>query len=108
MTFVAPAAIYVKLHTGDPGDAGTANPAGNTTRQAVVFAAVSTPAGTMLSNGDVTWSGVPTAEIYSWATLWDAATGGNCLFVGQLGTAKSVGVGDNFTLPAGQITVALN
>ncbi len=30
-SFTAPAAVYCKLHTGDPGEAGTNNAAGNVT-----------------------------------------------------------------------------
>jgi len=35
--YTANAAVYVKLHIGDPGAAGTANAAANTTRQQAVF-----------------------------------------------------------------------
>jgi hypothetical protein len=38
-TSLAVAARYVKLHTGDPGEAGTANAAGETTRKSVTGAA---------------------------------------------------------------------
>ena len=41
---------YVKLHVGDPGAAGTANPATETTRKSVSFSAAS--AGGLTSDAD--------------------------------------------------------
>ncbi len=87
------AAVFVKLHTGDPGEAGTANPAGETTRKVVTFAAPS--AGACASNVDVGWTLVSTNETYSHASLWDAVTGGECLWTGPLDEAKIVLAGDS-------------
>lgn len=106
-TFTAPAAVYVKLHTGDPGEAGTANAAGETTRQAATFAAPTSGAGTMVSNADVTWTNVSTTETYSHVSLWDASTAGNCLISGALTASKSVTAGDTFTIPSGSLSLAV-
>ena len=38
-TSLAVATVYVKLHIGDPGEAGTSNAAGETTRKAASFGA---------------------------------------------------------------------
>ena len=38
-SFTAPAALYIQIHTGDPGASGTANVSAVTTRQAVTFGA---------------------------------------------------------------------
>lgn len=105
-TFTAVSAVYVKLHTGDPGEDCTANAAGNTTRQAVTFAAPSNPAGTMASNADVTWTSVSTSETYSYFSLWDASTSGNPLGSGAL-TANAVTSGDTFTITSGQLSWTL-
>ena len=48
----AVASPYIKLHLGDPGEAGTANPAAETTRKAVSFSAASS--GSMASSATVT------------------------------------------------------
>ena len=40
-TSFAVANPYVKLHLGDPGEDGTANPAAETTRKAITFSAAS-------------------------------------------------------------------
>ena len=101
-SFTAPAAVYAKLHTGDPGEAGTSNAAGNTTRVAITFGAAS--GGVITSSADVAWTSVSTAETYSHFSLWDASSGGNCLGSGALTVSKTVAVGDNFTLLSGQVT----
>jgi hypothetical protein len=92
--FTAPAAVYVKLHTGDPGEDGTANAAGETTRQAATFAAPSNPAGTMTTSADLTWTNVSTSETISHVSVWDANAAGNCLGSGALAASKAVIAGD--------------
>lgn len=107
-SFTAPANVYVKLHIGDPGEAGTSNAAGETTRQAATFAAPSNPAGTMVSNADTAWTNVSTTETLSHVSLWDASTAGNCLFTGALTASKSVTAGDTFTIPSGSLSLAVD
>jgi hypothetical protein len=97
-SFTAPAVVYAKLHTGDPGENGTANAAGETTRQQVTFGAASGGVISLASGG--AWTNVSTAETYSHISLWDHATAGNCLGSGALAASKTVAVGDNFTLTA--------
>lgn len=104
-TYTAPAALYVKLHTGAPGEDGTANAAGNTTRQAISFGASSN--GVITSSVLVEWTSVSTTETYSHLSLWDASTGGNNLLNGPLTASKSVTAGDTFQLPSGQVTFTL-
>ena len=106
-SYTAPAAVYVKLHIGVAGEDGTANAAGETTRQAAVFAAPSNPAGTMTTSADITWTSVSTAETISHFSLWDNSTAGNCLGDGALGASKTVAVGDNLTITAGNLTWTL-
>lgn len=105
-TSAAVANVYIKLHTGDPGEDGTGNAAGETTRKVVTFAAAS--GNSMASNADAAWTSVSTAETYSYISLWDNLTAGNCLWTGQMTTPKTVGVGDNFTIPSGSLTVSLD
>jgi hypothetical protein len=93
---------YVKLHVGDPGETGTANAAGETTRKAASFGASS--GGTATSDADLTWTNVASSETYSHISLWDASSGGNCLGSGALTTPKAVNAGDTFVLPSGQVT----
>lgn len=94
----APANVYAKLHTGDPGEDGTANAAGNTTRQEVTFGAASNGVIALATGG--TWTNVSTAETYSYTSLWDNSTAGNCLGSGALTASSTVAVGDNFSFTA--------
>ncbi len=71
-----PATLYAKLHIGNPGAAGTANPAGETTRKAFTRAAAS--GGATSNVAALTWTAVSTSEDYSHITIWDASSAGNC------------------------------
>lgn len=102
--YTAPAAVYAKLALGDPGEAGTSNPAGETTRQAVTFGVPASGSMALASGG--AWTNVSTAETYSHISLWDDISAGNCLGSGALTAPKTVAVGDNFTLTA--LTYALD
>lgn len=99
--------VYVKLHTGDPTDAGTSNAATTTTRAAVTFGAASS--GTVTSDSDATWTNV-SGDTLSHISLWDAQTNGtgNCLWAGSLTTPKTVTTGDTFTIPSGSLTVSID
>jgi hypothetical protein len=103
----AVAAVYVKLHIGDPGETCTSNPAAETDRVLVTFAA---PAGdgSIENDIDVLWTGVSTTEVYSHISLWDASTAGNALWKGALDVARSVTAGDDFKIVAGDLIVSLD
>jgi hypothetical protein len=105
-TSLAIAATYVKLHIGDPGEAGTANPAANTTRQAASWAAAS--GGTIATDAALTWTSVPATEAYTHISVWDASTGGNHLWNGPLVAAYPISAGDTFTIPSGTLTATLD
>ena len=94
---------YVKLHTGDPGEDGTANAAANTTRQSITFAAAS--GGSMSTSSGSTWTNVPSSETYTHWSLWDATTGGNCLWTGALSSSASVVAGDTFQITSLTLTL---
>lgn len=102
-SYTAPAAVYAKLHTGDPGEDGTSNAAGNTSRQAVEFGAASN--GVISLTNTPSWTNVSTTETYSYVSLWDNSTAGNCLGSGALTAGVSVTAGDTFTLTALTVTL---
>ena len=95
--------VYLKLHTGDPGEAGTANAATNTSRQLVSFNASS--GGSMASSAAVTWTNVSTTETYTHWSAWDSATAGNCLWSGALSASASVAAGDTFQITSLTLTL---
>jgi hypothetical protein len=95
---------YIKLHTGDPGAAGTANPATETTRKSVSFAAAS--AGSMASDADISWTNIAGSQDATHFTAWDASTNGNFLFSGTI-TANAYTAGDTYTISSGNLTTSL-
>lgn len=99
-------ARYIKLHIGDPGEAGTANAAGETTRKSITSAASSN--GVFTSANDLIWTSVSTSETYSHVSLWDDVAAGNCLWTGALTASKAVNSGDTFTIATGSLTVTLD
>lgn len=95
---------YCKVHIGDPGEAGTSNAAGNTTRAAITMGAASS--GTRTASALPAWPSVSTSETYSHVSLWDHATAGNCIWTGAMAASVAVTAGDNFDLTA--LTVSLD
>lgn len=95
VSYTSPTIVYAKQHVGPPGAAGTANPSAVTTRLAVTFAAaaggiitVTTPYAVFTETA---------TENETWVSLWDAPTGGNCLYIGVLTTPVSEQSGYTFT-----------
>ncbi|CAB4173468.1 hypothetical protein UFOVP943_50 [uncultured Caudovirales phage] len=95
---------YVKLHVGDPGAAGTSNPAVETTRKSVSFAAAA--AGALASDADISWTNIAGSEDATHFTVWDALVAGNFLFSGTI-TANPYTDGDTYTISSGNLTVSL-
>jgi len=104
--WTAPAGFFVKLHTADPGSAGATAAAGNTTRVGVTFSAAS--GGSITNSASVDWTSVSTAETYSHISFWDASSAGNFLGSAALTASKTVAVGDNFSLPASNLTISIS
>lgn len=99
-SWTAPSGVYVQLHTGDPGEAGTSNASAETTRKAASFDAAS--GGSASLSSTLTWASWSAgAETISHISLWDAASSGNCLGSGALSASKAVADSDDF-----QITTA--
>lgn len=100
--YTAPTAVWVKLHVGDPGAAGTANPATETTRKELTSAMGSPSNGSITSTAPLQWTSVAATEDYTHASLWTDPSAGSFLASGAI-TANAVTAGDNFTLQAGDI-----
>jgi hypothetical protein len=100
------AAVYVKLHLGAPGAAGTSNPAVETTRQAATFGAGA--ASRAISNTAVIeWLLVSTSETYTHISLWSAVSGGTFLGSDDLSSAAAVTAGDTFRIPIGDLDLTI-
>lgn len=100
-----PDAVWIKLHTGAPGAAGTSNAATETDRVQATFG--SNASGGAISNtAAIDWTSVAATEDFTHFSAWDASTSGNFLFSGTI-TANAVTAGDNFSIPIGDCDVAL-
>jgi hypothetical protein len=103
--FSQPTEWFVKLHLGDPGEDATANPAAETTRAEVTSWTGTNP---RTNAAAVNWTSVSAAETVTHVSVWDAATGGNPLAKGNLDEPRTLVIGDNLTLPIGDISLALD
>jgi hypothetical protein len=109
-TATRPTAWYVALYTAAPSDSGggTEVSGNGYARQAVTFAAASTPGGTTSNTGAVTF----TAAGGSWGSishigLHDALTSGNLLWHGAMTAAKTIADGDTLEFAIGNIDLTL-
>lgn len=98
------AAVWIKLHVGDPGAAGTSNPATETTRQQASFGAASS--GAIANDAALTWTAVAGTEDFTHFSAWTASTAGTFEFSGTI-TANAVVTGDTFTIPVGDLDLTL-
>lgn len=98
--FTAPATTAVKLHTGDPGSAGTANASAETTRKALTWSAASAGSKAITTTLPqwATWTAG--SETITHISVWDSTTAGNFLFSAALTASKSVTNGDTLNLTA--------
>ena len=116
-TATRPTAWYVGLHTGDPGESGTANEVANTygyARTAITFGAASQPSTGMTfvtNTGTVTF---PTASGGAWGTITHISIKASptyatttSYFKGALTASKVVSDGDTFQIQASNLTISL-
>lgn len=105
-SLTSPAAVYMSLHSADPGETGANElaAANGYARQAVAFDAPSS--GAVASSADETFSasGADWATATHWS-VWDAASGGNCLASGSLGQSRTVADGESVVFAAGSLTI---
>lgn len=105
VAWTQPSAVWVKLHVGDPGAAGTSNAATETTRKQGTFG-TGASGGAISNTAALTWTNVAGTEDFTHFSAWDASSAGNFLFSGTI-TANAVTAGDDFTIPVGDLDVTL-
>ena len=104
--WTAPVGFFCKLHTGDPGAAGTANAFGDTTRQEASFADAGSD-GIAETDTDMEWTNVSAAGTVSHVSFWDAVTAGVFQGSDALAVSRVLSIGDNFTVLAGDGQLSL-
>lgn len=97
--------VYVQLHTGAPGSAGTSNVATETTRKAVTFGTAAS-GGSIANTVAVTWTGIAGSQDATHFTLWTASSSGTFLASGTI-TANAYTAGDTYTAGVGAITLSV-
>ena len=109
-TATRPTAWYVALYTAAPSDSGggTEVSGNGYSRQAVTFAAATSPGGTTSNTGDITF----TASGGDWGTIThigihDASSGGNLLWHGAMTASKTVADGDTLQFSTGNIDLTI-
>jgi hypothetical protein len=97
-TFTGIAAVFVKLHTADPGAVGTTGAAaGSTTRPAITWTAPT--AGAIAMTGTApSWTNGGTSETLTHISFWDSATAGNFLGSAALSSSQAWASGNTFAL----------
>jgi hypothetical protein len=96
------ATVYVGVHTGVPGADGSTNELG--TRYAITFGAATTDGtGRQRANtNEITWT-TPGAATYQAYSIWDAATAGNCRWVIDFTTNRTLLATDDLRAAVGAI-----
>ena len=102
-TYTGIAAIYVKLHTGDPGAAGANAASAVTTRNQLTLAA---PSGGSSSLTALAGYSMTATETISHVSVWDASTAGNFLASGALAVSKAVANGDTLTFNSFTVSIS--
>lgn len=109
-TATRPTAWYVALYTAAPSDSGggTEVSGNGYARQAVTFAAATSPGGTTSNTGAVSF----TASGGNWGTIThigihDAVSSGNLLWHGAMTASKIVNDGDTLEFSIGNIDLTI-
>lgn len=107
--YTAPTALWIELHTAEPGAAGTTAVAGNATRKDITTAFGAASGGTCTTTVDITWSSgeVDTSEDYTHYAIFSASTAGTFYWSGPI-TANAVVTGDQFKILAGDLDLSLS
>lgn len=105
-----PTAWYIALHTANPTANGSVGELGTGigyARQAATFSAASGVA----SNTALITFGPDTSTNWgtiSYISVWDSATGGNCLWQGALTNSTTINVGDKIEIPVSGLTLTIS
>ena len=101
----ATASCFIKLHTADPGAAGTtAAAAGDTTRKQATMAAASAGSKAMSSMSG-SWTNGGTSETVSHISIWTAVSAGTFNASAALSASKAWASGDTLSLSSLTISV---
>lgn len=105
-----PTAWWIRLHTGAPGDDGTANSAAAAIDDTQYSGGWGRSGDTV--DNDAEWESAANggaSQAITHVSIWDADPGGggtpNCLYQGPLGGTVNVAGGATFRFPAGDLNI---
>lgn len=102
--------VSIALHTGDPGEAGTANEVtgGSYARKTATFNAAS--GGSSALAADVTWAAddITAGTVITHISIWDQSGTPKVLYYGALASSQTVNAGAPFVLTASGTSVSLD
>ena len=103
-SFTGLATTAMKLHTGDPGSAGTTNASAETDRKALTWGAASAGSKAIAATLPqwATWDAG--SETLSHGSVWDSTTAGNFLYSFAFAVAKPVTNGDTVNITSHSIS----
>lgn len=100
-----PAGMFLQLHSGDPGEDGTANVETDFgARQDVTFGPESGGVAASTTQHEFVNGGVGSITV-THVSYHDAVTAGACVYKGAVTTPKAVAAGDTARFLAGQLTI---
>lgn len=99
---------FIRLHTGDPGAAGTANIAGNATLKDTGASWASAASGAKATNAAITWTDgeVDTTETYTHFSMWNDGVPTNFGYSGTVSADEVNVTGDTFTINSGGLVLS--
>ena len=104
-SFAAGATTAMKLHTGDPGSAGTSNASAETTRKALTWSAASSGSKAIAATLP-TWLWATANETISHVSIWDSTTAGNFLYSVALTASKAMTSGDTLNITSHSVSLS--
>lgn len=97
---------WIKLHTGDPGSAGTSNAAaGDTSRKQATMGSASGGSKAMTSMSG-NWTNGGTSETISHISVWTASTSGTFKASGALGSSQAWANTNTFSLTTFSVAIS--
>lgn len=99
-----PATLYMQLHLGNPGTAGTANLSAVGVRK--VFSRTTATLGVVTNSTQIQWLDVPASETITHVSIWGSLTGGICWFVDDIAN-QGIFTGDSVTIVIGVLSITI-
>jgi hypothetical protein len=97
--------LWVQLHTGDPGAAGTSNVASTTTR--IQYSTPAASGGAKANDAIVRWNSTTGSETLTHVSLWTAVTAGTFRESKALTSSVAVSGGQPFEIAIGALTLSI-